>query len=787
MASGSHLIPHATWAGESTFGLAEREIQRRMESVTLYETRLPEAEAQLRKGETAAALKIYEDAYLSLPDVPLTREARALALDGYVRASLVRAQELTAAGDYPGATALLDKVDRESVAKGDKRIAKMRARFSDPDRYPPALTPGHVARVAEVKTLLELGDSQRETGQYDKSLLTFEEVLRLDPYNSAARLGMQKTEKARTLYLNTARDHNRVHMLNQVNAAWEAPVPLSRTDVSSLFNGSGTNGIATGIRGGREAIQQKLRDLKISRIDFSGASLEEVVEYLRVRSRDLDPAGRGIDFVVSLPPEYTAPPISLNLIELPLEEVLRYVTEIAGLAYRVEEYAVRLVTAASGSSVIISKSYRVPPDFITRTPVGTEAAATDDPFGGSSAPSSGLQLRRMGAQEYLQSHGITFGEGSGASYSAISGLLTVRNTASNLELVDTLVEQALTRSPKQVIIDVKLIDVVDDRLTELGFDWLLGDGRVSNGQYALGGGTAGNVGSSFLSEDFPFQTATTAVGANPITGGLRSSADLGVQGVDSVLFGAGPSIASRSPAALSVAGVLTNPQFQGVLRGLDQKKGIDMVSQPSVITRSGQQANLEITRELIYPTEFDPPQIPTNVGNERLVDDDTGLPIPRPLPPAVVTPSTPTAFEMRRTGTVLNVTPEISEDGRSVDLTLTPEFVEFVGFVNYGSPINSVTNDFFHELTPNLIFQPIFDTKRIVTSVKVWDGATVVLGGLITDREEIIADKVPVLGDLPFVGRMFKSNVKQRRMRNIVMFVTVRVVDPSGARVNPGL
>lgn len=787
--AGAWLLPvQPLGAEESAFRLAEQEIQRRAGAVLSQEERLTEADRLLRKGETEAALKIFEEAYHSLPDVPLAQEMRVLARDGYVRAGLVRSRELMDAGDYPAATALLDKLDGQDVAKGDRRIRGMRERMNDPDRYPPALTPGHIERVDKVKTLLMLGQSQTEIGEYDKALLTFEEVLRLDRYNSAARLGMQRAEKERSQYFDNARDHARSQMLNVVSGSWEKPVPPRSSDVSSLFGGAGTNGIATGIRGGREAIQQKLRELKLARIDFSGASLGEVVEYLRVRSRDLDPAGRGIDFVLSLPPDFSSPPISLSLMEMPLEEVLRYVTEIAGLAYRVEDYAVRLVTRASGSSVIISKTYKVPPDFISKAPVGTESQTTNNPFASSSDTAGGnssLGMRRMGAQEYLESYGITFGEGAGASYSAVTSLLIVRNTASNLEMVDMLVEQALMKSPKQVVIDVRMLEVGDNRLTELGFDWLLGGGRVSNGQYELGGGTAGNAGTSYLTQDFPFQGPTTAVGANPITAGLRSSVDLGVQGVDSVLFGAPTGTSARSAGVFSVAGVLTNPQFQGVVRALDQKKGVDLVSQPSVITRSGQQASLEITRELIYPTEFDPPQIPTNVGNQNLVDADTGVPIPLPLPPAVVTPSTPTAFEMRRTGVVLNVTPEIAEDGRSVDVTLNPEFTDFAGFVNYGSPINSVTDGLFYELTPNLIFQPIFDMKRIVTSVKVWDGATVVLGGLITDREELIDDKVPVLGDLPFVGRMFKSEVKQRRVRHMVMFVTVRVVDPSGARLNP--
>ncbi|MES2505214.1 MAG: Amuc_1098 family type IV pilus outer membrane protein [Verrucomicrobiota bacterium] len=801
LALAGSLAPSFTaQAGEgSTSSLADKEVQRRTTVVTTQQARLPEAESLLKNGNSAAALVIFEEAYLTLPDVPLAQETRAIALDGYLRAGLARAKELVDAGDYPAANAILDKLDQENVAKGDSRIARLRERFGDPDRYPPALTPEHIAKVSQVEKLLLLANSQRETGQHDKALLTYEEVLRVDPYNTAARRGMETTEKERSSYFDTARDHRRSKMLNDVNEAWENKPPLRSRDVSGLFGDAGST-TASGIRGGREAIQQKLRDLKISQIDFSGATLEEVMEYLRVRARDLDPTGKGVDFVVSIPADHPARPISLNLKEVPIEEVLRYVTEIAGITYRVEDYAVRLVSLTENSGVIISKSYRVPPDFITSAPVGGAAAApaTADPFAAANTAgtASGIQIKRIGAQEFLQSYGVTFGEGTGANYSPSSNMLVVRNTASNLEIVDMLVEQALNRSPKQVVVEVRLLEVGDNRLDEIGFDWLLGAFGVNNGQAEMAGGSIGNAltGANFLTGDFPFQKfvapgVSTAIGMNPLTTGLRSSGDLGNNSIDSVLFGAKPSVSRRSPGVLSVSGVLSNPEFQGVLRALAQKKGIDLASQPSVVTRSGQKASVEITRELIYPTEFDPPQIPTNFGQSNIINNPNPGPGPLPtlptrLPPAVVTPSTPTAFEMRKTGVVLDVEPVISDDGRTVDLTVTPQFTEFSGFVNYGSPIRTLFEGSFLELTPNLIFQPVFDSRKIITSVKIYDGATVVLGGLVTDQVEIIADKVPLLGDAPFIGRLFKSDVKRRRVRHVLFFVTVRVVDPSGARIN---
>ena len=64
----------------------------------------------------------------------------------------------------------------------------------------------------------------------------------------------------------------------------------------------------------------------------------------------------------------------------------------------------------------------------------------------------------------------------------------------------------------------------------------------------------------------------------------------------------------------AIAGVFTDPQFQVVIRALNQKKGIDLLSSPRVTTKSGQRAVVEVIEEFRYPTEFQPPQIPQTVG-----------------------------------------------------------------------------------------------------------------------------------------------------------------------------
>ena len=166
---------------------------------------------------------------------------------------------------------------------------------------------------------------------------------------------------------------------------------------------------------------------------------------------------------------------------------------------------------------------------------------------------------------------------------------------------------------------------------------------------------------------------------------------------------------------------------------------------------------------------------------------------------------------MRQTGVRLEAEPTVGADGNTIELTLSPEVVEFDGFVNYGSPIYSPSSQSVlpiqlgtaiaatvvgtsayipistpeRLITPNIINQPVFSVRKVTTGVSIWDGQTVALGGLIREDVQDVQDKVPILGDLPFVGRLFKSESEQHYKRNLMIFVTAHLIDPSGQRVKP--
>ncbi len=232
------------------------------------------------------------------------------------------------------------------------------------------------------------------------------------------------------------------------------------------------------------------------------------------------------------------------------------------------------------------------------------------------------------------------------------------------------------------------------------------------------------------------------------------------------------------------------------MRALNQKKGVDLLSAPRVTTKSGQRAVIEVIREFRYPTEFDPPQIPQNFGSQSFQGGlGTGGVTGGSTGAFPVTPTTPTAFETRNTGVTLEVEPVIGPDGYTIDLNLVPQVVEFEGFINYGSPIKTISplvaglgggiNAALGAspsvtLTDNVINQPIFSTRKVTTSVSIWDGQTVVIGGLIREDVQKVEDKTPIIGDIPFLGRLFRSQVDQHLKRNLMIFVTARLINPAG-------
>lgn len=133
------------------------------------------------------------------------------------------------------------------------------------------------------------------------------------------------------------------------------------------------------------------------------------------------------------------------------------------------------------------------------------------------------------------------------------------------------------------------------------------------------------------------------------------------------------------------------------------------------------------------------------------------------------------------TGPILDVVPYVLSDGYTINLALIPSLTDFNG---YDTPPNipSVTGNLNVVQLPVIL--PDFTVRQVVTTVNVWDNQTVVIGGLISSQVSDTKDKVPVIGDVPLIGRLFQSATKDAVKKNLMIFVTATIVDPAGNRVH---
>ena len=912
------------FAQTTSDNVAEREVQRRQAAV-------PQGEAALSRGKSAMTAKNYtlaheefKSAATSLPDSVMSGKAHDEAVDGFCKSGVLLAQARITQGDNAGAETILSEVLSDQYDPKYRGAQMLYAQLRQPGYFNREASStatdkadhktqvvaetdckGYAAlpfpqRVEQVKQWLADAENFYQSGRYDLAMKRYDQVLCLDPYNTAARRGQERIDNTKYQYGEEAYDESRARQLWKVEGAWQQPVKKYGVVGAPAGAGAGRDVAGTAL------VSRKLNSIIIPHLEFRDATIREAIEVLREQAAENDtgPEGqKGVNIVlrlvplgqiapssmpVQLPalPEGTASPtpagpnagppggnaggapaalgpngqplpvvapvsgpagarITVTLDNIPLGEALRYIANQAGLKVKVEPYAVSIIPLSEQSHDLITKRYHVPPEFfggpldvgyyltqslsggqqsqtatsvppvsgriteqeqyVAATTTDYTSAQTQGAVGGYAAGQvrqnpggTGISTTRQqlfndrqlvgraDARTMLETMGVAFPPGANATFWPHSGTLIVRNTQDNLDFIDALVDQANISQPKQVSIESKFVEINQNNLKELGFDWLLGPFSL-NGKVFGAGGTAGN-GGPVNSTNFPFVDPATGkpIGQNPVTNGNRSgNFAISANALDALLMPGLGQVAGVAPGIFGLAGVFTNPQFQVVIRALNQKKGIDLLSAPSVTTKSGQRAIIEVVREFRYPKTYTQPQVPSISSTTTSVIGG--------VVPVVVTPTTPQDWETRNTGVTLEVEPVVGGDATTIDLNLVPQVVEFEGFINYGSPINAIgvntiggviSTSVPIELTPNVINQPVFSTRKVTTSVSVYDGQTVVLGGLMREDVQKTEDKVPILGDIPLVGRAFRTNVEQHNKKNLVMFVTARIVTPAGVPLN---
>ncbi|MFK7910368.1 MAG: Amuc_1098 family type IV pilus outer membrane protein [Akkermansiaceae bacterium] len=769
--------------------VVQKELNRRINSARKAHDLLKSGDVFYQKGNYAKAVTDYSQAFDLLPSGSMSHEMRHAAANRYATAATEHARQLAKTGSYDKARNLLKTVTSPKVAPAHMGALKLLGQVDDPIRYNHALTPAHVKNIHKVGRLLREAEGFHSLGQYDRADTVYKEVIRIDPYNKAARRGMEKVAATKSDYLRAGRDHGRAAMLSEVDRQWELKVPPANSSLPTAPGTTLNNSFAPDLR-------EKLASISVDNVALENASLEEAIDFVRIQSRlgDIpDPGGEqaGVNIIVNLgDPDndkvklIRSARVTLKARGLPLTKILEYVTDQTHTQWRTDGVSVMITPRGSTDTALVTRKFRVPPNFLSSSAVKDAANNDDNPFGDDDDNEEGKIAKKMSITDFLKRNGISFPEGSSAIYTRSTNTLIVKNTPTNIDIVDQLVSLITEEEPVMVVVKTTIIRVGEERLKELSFDWLITPWAIGSRGFSLGGGSTGN-GSAII--DIPTNPIATSL-TSPITSGLRSG-NSGAQtnAIDTYLNSPTTGIARdtniRAPGILKVTGIFSGVQVQMMMRGLDNQKGVDVMVKPSVIARSGERATVELIRELIYPTEYEPPELPNSVGigadNQGNQQFGGGAIFP-------VTPANPTAFETRNTGVTLEVEPTVGPNKRFIELSLKPEFVEHQGFINYGSPISTPVSGpnntlIRQNITDNRILMPVFRVLRMQNStLTIQDGATIVLGGLMTTSKSKVEDKVPLLGDIPLAGRLFRSESEQTLRQAVVVMVTAELVDPTG-------
>ena len=856
-AGTSQVGPTAVYSGDTQDSINAREAARRKAKTSEALELLQQGRTAYSQKEYVQSLEKYEAAWKVLPKAPATQKLQEFLVKSIGDASIAVAMEYSRIGRYDEAEQLLlDVLEREP---NNKRARHELSLMRDPVRNNPALTPEHVKNVEEVNRLLTLAYGHLDLGNYDAAYAEFNRVIKIDPYNTAARRGQEAVSKRRSNYYKAAHDSYRAKALAEVDALWEEQLPQ---DLPTIELG-GTETVATseGVLRNRDS----LVTLKIASVNFEDTPMSDALDFLRAEARK---SGQQINFIFEktqapVAPAPAAAPVSsdddeeddeesededeeaaapaavftppppaiissLQLTDVTAADLLAHMCSQAGCEYRVDETAVVVYQKGAGNQRLSRRQWTVRPSFFSGPSEESEEDEEDDDFTSGSSRRS----PKVNAKAALIDMGVEFQGAADAKYSPVTGTLTVTNTDDELDAVEEIINRERQKLPKMVKVSAKFVEISQTNEEELSFDWVINPFSISDsGKTYLGGvngssslpnrqvsdfvSSAGNAfsnnydgaGSWPISSNKAYASASDTISNGLMTGGLRSGSGAITSGALQNLMTSGSagasSTATVAPGVMSLSGIYDSGSYQMIMRGLSQKKGVDVMSAPSLVMSADEDrqmdyapapdqlasdqndetgcAKIEVIRRFVYPTEYDEPQIECSGNNNN--NNDNGYSGSMP----VAAPANPSSWGVEEVGVMLRF--QVDPIGNnSDDVVRFKRFeirvVDFEGFVNYGSPITAgIANQSTIEhitLTDNRIDMPIFSRRYINSNPCVYDGHTIAIGGMIQDEVQKVEDKVPVFGDLPLIGRLFRSNAESHIRKNLMVFVTADIIDPFG-------
>ncbi len=691
--------------------------------------------------------------------------------------AMLLAEERAQARDFEEAIAICKeaiKYSPENAAKLQSRIERYEKRQAKAlmiaETSEEKLLPNLKTQQYQIQVLLEQGRQLINAKDYGKALRKFQEVLLLDPYNADAIQNVKATyARIDKIGLSRYRDEHR-KMISEVE--WKYSIPILPEGDSSAAKNLIDEGPKVKAEVKLSPLQQKLNSIIIPRIDFEDVTITAAVKNLRDQSRQQDPERLGVNIFLRTggapqvtqqnPGEEGYPPglqpqpqpqpqpqlinnpegeeggvdneqrITLLIQNKSLMDAIIKLCDTAKLRYKVEKYAV--VLAPEGIALENMETRLFPMD----------QAPVDDPE------------NEQALKNYFK--GVDFPAGSQIVYDSRINRLIVTNTPENLQKIDEIVNELLKQQDPMIQIMAKFIEISQNDLDELAFNYQLSVNSAVSATSAAGDGkytatrkTRWDEGSNALMRYYKTDTGNDTA-SDPMTDSTFSYVWANDRGT----------------------------RFVASMFALNWASSEDVLSSPRVTTLPDQMATIEMVTERYFPDEWE--IVDLSMNNAGGSSDSSGSSgstywIPTSAGPQPTFESEPTPL-----GIKFSITPKIVDlDRRMINADINLPILTLSGWMEYDARTietdGSVDGEYYR--------MPIFDKRVIKTEVTVYDGETIVLGGVAQDTTTVVNDKIPILGDLPLVGRLFQSKYTESEKRNLLVFLTCRLVKPDGSAFFP--
>ncbi|MFW5883526.1 MAG: secretin N-terminal domain-containing protein [Verrucomicrobiota bacterium] len=328
--------------------------------------------------------------------------------------------------------------------------------------------------------------------------------------------------------------------------------------------------------------------------------------------------------------------------------------------------------------------------------------------------------------------------------------LLITERPSKMNGIQEVIER-LDRPTEQVMIESKFIEVSDRDVENIGVNWASLNGwqvGVSdiNRQWNRTDSTSRSFNTTEGTGDVSFDSEGSSVegeGRGNTSGTLvdnltgdtlvdaRSTFDSDITQIENV------TLSDVAQGRIDSA-VFSADAFNVVLSALKSTTDVKLVSNPTVVTLNNEAALIAIGEK------FPIPQYTYN--DERGTFEVSG-------------------FEYEDIGINLEVTPQVNSAG-FINMRLLPEVSSRQGTVNFGGASGAEI--------------PIIASRRTESVITIKDGYTLTIGGLVESDTSNGQTKVPVLGDIPGIGRAFRNKSVNETSRNLVIFITARTLNPDG-------